>query len=150
MIKINYLDFVNFFENKYTISLIDKIDVNLLNSNLFESLYYSLPLIEKMILEIHKLIPESDIENYDQGIMKTPNSIIDSNIKILPESLINIIKEIYGENGIRNQIFHIKEDTISITVSYEQINYLIANLLIILKNRIDKYNGFTVKNVEYI
>ena len=89
--KFTYLDFIRAIQNNDTIQLIGKIDINLLKSNKVESLNYSFPLIERMILEIYKLVPESDVEHYEQGIMKTPISIIDNNVEVLPENTVKSI-----------------------------------------------------------
>ena len=69
MVKFTYLDLIRAIQNNDTIQLIGEIDIDLLNSNKVESLNYSFPLIERMILEIYKLVPESDVEHYEQGIM---------------------------------------------------------------------------------
>lgn len=150
MDKFTYLDNIIKIQNNDTIQLIGRIDIDLLNINRIESLNYSLPLIERMILEIYKLVPESDVENYEQGIMKTPISILDNNAEVLPESIVNIIKRIYGDDGIRNKLFHVKSETINITVSFEEINYLIMQLLSILRDKINENKSFEVKDVNYI
>ena len=120
--KFTYLDFIRAMQNNDTIQLIGEIDINLLKSNKVESLNYSFPLIERMILEIYKLVPESDVEHYEQGIMKTPISIIDNNVEVLPANTVNIIKRIYGDDGIRNKLFHVKSEIINIEVSFEEVN----------------------------
>ena len=100
MVRLTYLDFIKAIQNSDTINLIGDIDVDLLKLNKIESLNYSFPLIERMILEIYKLVPESDVEHYEQGIMKTPISIIDNNIEVLPENTINITKEEMDKLGV--------------------------------------------------
>lgn len=150
MVRLTYLDFIKKIQNSDTINLIGDIDVDLLKLNKIESLNYSFPLIERMILEIYKLVPESDVEHYEQGIMKTPISIIDNNIEVLPENTINIIKRIYGDDGIRNKLFHVKSEVINIEVSFEEINYLIMQLLSILRDKINENKGFTIKDIAYL
>lgn len=150
MVRLTYLDFIKTIQNSDTINLIGDIDVDLLKLNKIESLNYSFPLIERMILEIYKLVPESDVEHYEQGIMKTPISIIDNNIEVLPENTINIIKRIYGDDGIRNKLFHVKSEVINIEVSFEEINYLIMQLLSILRDKINENKGFTIKDIAYL
>lgn len=150
MVKFTYLDLIRAIQNNDTIQLIGEIDIDLLNSNKVESLYYSFPLIERMVLEIYKLVPESDVEHYEQGIMKTPISIIDNNVKVLPENTVNIIKQIYGDYGIRNKLFHVKSEFINIEVSFEEINYLIMQLLSILRDKINENNGFTINDIAYL
>lgn len=150
MVKFTYLDFIRAIQNNDTIQLIGEVDINLLNSNKVESLNYSFPLIERMILEIYKLVPESDVEHYEQGIMKTPISIIDNNVEVLPENTVNIIKRIYGDDGIRNKLFHAKSEIINIEVSFEEINYLIMQLLSILRDKINENKGFTINDIAYL
>lgn len=150
MVRLTYLDFIKAIQNSDTINLIGDIDVDLLKLNKIESLNYSFPLIERMILEIYKLVSESDVEHYEQGIMKTPISIIDNNIEVLPENTINIIKRIYGDDGIRNKLFHVKSEVINIEVSFEEINYLIMQLLSILRDKINENKGFTIKDIAYL
>lgn len=150
MVRLTYLDFIKAIQNSDTINLIGDIDVDLLKLNKIESLNYSFPLIERMILEIYKLVPESDVEHYEQGIMKTPISIIDNNIEVLPENTINIIKRIYGDDGIRNKLFHVKSEVINIEVFFEEINYLIMQLLSILRDKINENKGFTIKDIAYL
>ena len=82
-------------QNEDTVKLIGEIDTEMLNRrDLIERLYYALPLVERMILEIFKLVPESDIEYYQQGIMRTPIEIIENN---------NVIFEIKTFAGSREQ-----------------------------------------------
>lgn len=150
MVKFTYLDFIKAIQNNDTIKLIGDIDVDLLRLNKIESLNYSFPLIERMILEIYKLVPESDVEHYEQGVMKTPISIIDNNIEVLPENIVNIIKRIYGDDGIRNKLFHVKSEVINIEVSFEETNYLIMQLLSILRDKINENKGFAIKDIAYL
>ena len=150
MVKITYLDLIKAIQNSNTIKLIGEIDVDLLKSNRVESLNYGFPLIERMILEIYKLVPESDVEHHEQGVMRTPLSIIDNNVKVLPKNPINIIKKIYGDDGIRNKLFHVKSEIINIEVSFDEINYLIMQLLSILREKINQNKGFTIKDIDYL
>ena len=150
MVRLTYLDFIKAIQNSDTINLIGDIDVDLLKLNKIESLNYSFPLIERMILEIYKLVPESDVEHHEQGIMKTPISIIDNNVEVLPEKTVNIIKRIYGDDGIRNKLFHVKSEIINIEVSYEEINYLIMQLLSTLRDKINENKGFIIKDIAYL
>ena len=148
--KITYLDLIKAIQNSNTIKLIGEIDINLLKSNKVESLNYSFPLIERMVLEIYKLVPESDVEHHEQGIMRTPISIIDNNVETLPQNTINIIKRIYGDDGIRNKLFHVKSEVINIEVSFAEVNYLIMQLLSILRDKINQNKGFEIKDIDYL
>ena len=82
--------------------------------------------------------------------MKTPISIIDNNVEVLPENTVNIIKRIYGDDGIRNKLFHVKSEIINIEVSFEEINYLIMQLLSILRDKINENKGFTINDIAYL
>ena len=114
-------------------------------------MYYSFPLIERIVLEIYKLIPESDVEKYQQGVMKTTMSIIKLNNNILPEKTVELIKKYYdGENCLRNKLFHPKEKTLQITIDLDEINYLIMQLLSILREKLEENNIYEFKNIKYL
>lgn len=152
MVTMSYVDFIDCYQNNDTISLIGKIDTNILRINKIESLFYAFPLIERMVLEIFKLVPGTDVEQYEQGTMKTIMSIIDynSSYNILPQGIISMIERYFGKEGARNKLFHIKDEKQIIKVSYEEINILILELLKILKDRLKEVNNFEFKNVEHL
>ena len=79
MDKEVHIAVIKYFENDETKRVIGQIDVDILYEEKVECLYYIFPLIERMVLEIFKLVPESDVEYIEQGIMKTPISIIENN-----------------------------------------------------------------------
>ena len=142
-------------QNEDTIKIIGEIDTDILEKrNSIEALYYALPFIERMILEIFKLVPGSDIEYYQQGIMRTPIEIInknnnnDNNDKIIPDKIVNIIEKYFKEDGIRNKIFHVEDVNVVIEGYFTDITYLIMELLQILKNRISMYKEFEIKLIE--
>lgn len=148
MVKLTYVDFIKAIQNEETTKLIGKIDFELLNSKKLESLYYSFPLIERMVLEIYKLVPDSDVEHYEQGIMKTVISIIDNNkIGVLPQNTINIIKKYFCDSGLRNELFHVKDEVINIEVSFDEINYIIMQLLSILRTKILENNDYNFQDI---
>lgn len=149
MDKFKYIDLIKAVQNEETIKLVGEIDVNLLKSQKLESLYYSFPLIERLVLEIYKLVPYADIECYTQGVMKTINSIIDTNSNdVLPENTINIIKKYFKDDGLRNKLFHNKDGSIKIKISFNEINFLIMQLLSILKQKLLENNDFDFKDIE--
>lgn len=143
---------IKYFENDETKSVIGQIDIDLLYEKKVECLYYIFPLIERMILEIFKLVPESDVEYIEQGIMKTPISIIENNdsYSVLPSYIIDIIKKYYKEDGPRNKLFHMGKEEISLNVSFDELLYLIVNLLIILKNKLEKYTNFLFEDIKML
>lgn len=152
MDKEIYIAFIKYFENDETKRVIGQIDVEILHEEKVECLYYIFPLIEKMILEIFKLVPESDVEYIEQGIMKTPISIIENNdsSKVLPSYIIDIIKKYYKEDGPRNKLLHIGNAEITVNVSFNELIYLISNLLIILKNKLEEYTNFSFEDIKIL
>ena len=152
MDKEIYIAFIKYFENDETKRVIGQIDVEILHEEKVECLYYIFPLIEKMILEIFKLVPESDVEYIEQGIMKTPISIIENNdsSKVLPSYIIDIIKKYYKEDGLRNKLLHIGNAEITVNVSFNELLYLISNLLIILKNKLEEYTNFSFEDIKIL
>lgn len=76
MDRLKYLDSIKENQNEKTINLVGDIDIDLLNNQIVETLYYAFPLIERLILEIYKQIPDADVEQYEQGTSKTILSII--------------------------------------------------------------------------
>lgn len=155
VIKINNSEFVRIFENEITISKIGKIDLETVESTTFDSLFYKFPLIERIVLEIYKCVPGTNVEMYDQGTMKTINSIIDNNnsFNIIPNSLIDKINIYFNEDDSspRNKIFHIaSEDDLTVSVSFEEINYIIAQLLGLLNHVSKQYTLENLKKIDKI
>lgn len=152
MDKLLYVDFIEMYENNETIKSIGKIDTNFLKQNRIETLCYSFPLIERMVLEIYKLVPGADIEHYEQGIMRTIMAVIENNeeINVLPKYIIEIIEKYFGEDGIRNKIFHIREKSFTIEVNFKEINFLIMKLLVLLKKHTNDYVNYNFSKIEYL
>lgn len=152
MDKLLYADFIEIYEDTETIRLIGKIDTKFLKQNRIETLYYSFPLIERIVLEIYKLVPEADIEHYEQGIMRTVMAIINNNkqLEVLPRYTIEIIERYFGDDGIRNKLFHIRNENVTVKVNFREINYLIMKLLVILKKELANYISFDFNKIEYI
>lgn len=152
MDKLLYADFIEIYEDTETIRLIGKIDTKFLKQNRIETLYYSFPLIERIVLEIYKLVPEADIEHYEQGIMRTVMAMINNNkqLEVLPRYIIEIIERYFGDDGIRNKLFHIRNENVTVKVNFREINYLIMKLLVILKKELANYISFDFNKIEYI
>lgn len=152
MDKKEYVEFIEMYESDDTKKIIGKLDINILKLEKIENLYYTLPLIERLVVEIYKHSPGTDIECYNQGIIRTPISIIESNkkLEILPRYLIKIIKKYYKPSGIRNKIFHLEMDKIRIKVNFKEINFVIMKLLKILRNKCEEYNNFKITTIELI
>ena len=152
MDKKEYVEFIEIYESDDTKKIIGKLDINILKLEKIENLYYTLPLIERLVVEIYKQSPGTDIECYNQGIIRTPISIIESNkkLEILPRYLVKIIKKYYKPSGIRNKIFHLEKDKIRVKVNFKEINFVIMKLLKILRNKCEEYNNFKITTIELI
>ena len=156
MHKFSYEQLIKAIENKNTEDLIGKIDIDVIKQNIIESLYYEFPLIERIVLEIYKLLPLSDVEYYQQGTMRTILAIInkDSN-DYLPEELIVILQKYYGDKGLRNKLFHVEDDIGIINVSSKELNFdelkfAIMQLLSILRKTCEKYTIECIGKIKYI
>lgn len=152
MVRFTYLDLIKAIEDEQTINIVGNIDTDFLSNKIVENLYYSFPLIERLILEIYKQIPDADVEQYEQGTSKTILSIINHNkVDIIPEYIKNLIYKYYdGDDSLRNQLFHPKEDVVNINVSFEEINYIIMQLLSILKKLLKENDNYYFKEIEYL
>lgn len=152
MARFTYLDLIKAIEDEQTINIVGNIDTDFLSNKIVENLYYSFPLIERLILEIYKQIPDADVKQYEQGTSKTILSIINHNkVDIIPEYIKNLIYKYYdGDDSLRNQLFHPKEDVVNINVSFEEINYIIMQLLSILKNLLKENDSYNFKVIEYL
>lgn len=150
--KITYFNLINGLINESNIKVLGKIQVEVLNSQKFESLYYTFPLIERLVLEIYKLIPSSNVEHYDQGTMKTLNSIIDNNDEnIISEDLKEKVKKYFDDDGIRNKILHVKDnDTVSIEVNFNELAYIIMCLLSIFNRMYNQYSFSNIHKIEHL
>ena len=153
MIKIKNSEFIRFFESEITISKIGKIDMEVIEDKSYYSLYYKFPLIERLVLEIYRSVPGTNIEKYEQGTMKTINSIIKSNsaLELIPQNIIEKINVYFNEkdDSPRNVVFHEwGENEKKVVVNFEEINYIISNLLALLNHMSIEYNLATLKKIE--
>ena len=157
MVRKEYIEKIKKEENLETQNIIGRIDLEVLKSEKPESLYYTLPLIERLVLEIYKLEPKADIEHYEQGIMRTICSCIDKNnrLGIIPEKVIVLIKKYFEDKDdrtlcVRNYLFHAMNIEKKITVSFDEINYIIMELLIILNIKINENTNFNFEKITYL
>lgn len=153
MIKIKNSEFIRFFESETTISKIGKIDMQVIEDKSYYSLYYKFPLIERLVLEIYRSVPGTNIEKYEQGTMKTINSIIKSNstLELIPQNIIEKINVYFNEkdDSPRNVVFHEwGENEKNVVVNFEEINYIISNLLALFNHIVKKYNLATLKKIK--
>lgn len=156
MHRVDYEMLISAIENDDTKKLIGKLDIDVIKREDVESLYYEFPLIERIVLEIYKLLPLSDVEYYEQGTMRTIIEIInkDSN-QFFPDNLIMILRKYFGDTGLRNRLFHVKDDigTVNITkeeLDFKEIKFVIMQLLSILRDTFSKYDSNKLGNIRLI
>ncbi len=156
MHKITYEMMINAMQNDDTKSLIGDIDLNAIKKNDVESLFYEFPLIERIVLEIYKLLPLSDVEHYNQGTMRTILEILrkDPN-SYFPEQLIKVLQKYYGDCGLRNKLFHITDDIGNVTINrneldFQELKFSIMQLISILRNTYGKYSIKEIGNIKKI
>lgn len=142
------------YQNSETEKIIGKIDIDLLTSGNLRLLNYAFPLIERIVIEIFKLIPDSHVEKYEQGILKTIIAVIDYNNKdnVIPKEIEEKIRLYFEGECLRNTLFHPNdEEYIDIKSDCNKdMYYIIVNLLIVLNELIKKYSDFDFKDIEYI
>lgn len=144
MYKNNYIkDIKNEISDNIT-KIIGDIDIDILNSNEISAAYYIFPLIERLVLEIYKLLPLVDIEYYQQGTMRTILSMIEKNdIHIFSEELNELLYKYYDNDGVRNILLHVK-DTEGI-VKFDSNKYNIIELQFIIFELLKILNSFKHK-----
>lgn len=138
-------------QTEETKAVIGKIDADFLNENNADMLYYAFPLIERILLEIFKLTPGSDVEHIEQGIMKTPIAMLEKNdaINVLPEYILDLIKKYYSDNGIRNNLFHVDVSIDRVPLNaFDEVRILATKTFNILKNKIEETKTKSV--IEFI
>lgn len=156
MHKITYVSLIGALENNDTTSLIGKIDIETLQYNRVETLYYELPLIERIVLEIYKMLPLSDVEYYQQGTMRTIMELINKDShSYFPENLIMILQKYFGDDGLRNSLFHVKDDVGNIEIdmgklNYNELNFSLMQLLSILRDTCAMYSIDKIGMIELI
>lgn len=154
--KYNNSEIIKSIENDTTIKLLGKIDTDIAFKRNFDSLLYLFPLIEKIIIEIYKENPLSNIEQYDQGTLRTVCEIIknDSN-DVLNRVTKKTILKYYDNDGLRNKLFHTHKlnEKISIHISteeYEEIENLLTVVLSELKAIYDSFDVSLIGNIKQI
>lgn len=99
---------------------IDKIAII---SNDVGVLFYLLPLIEKLVIEVASYNPNTSIENRTQGKIKTINPILDSlsNSDIIPLETKEKIRMLFDDKGLRNKVMHFSLNE-ELKVTEDEIN----------------------------
>lgn len=135
-------------------STIGDIDVNMIEDRTEKSLYYLFPLIERIVVEILKYKPDTDIEFSKQGTYRTLNSILSSskNAKYFDNDLLALIKDYYSENGLRNQILHFRgKDNIEISfVDLLEMKVIVIKLLKLYKSTLLNIEKTLDKGIELL
>ena len=142
------------YESEETKSVINSIDVDFLTSGNIKLLNYAFPLIEKMVIEIFKLLPDSNVEKYEQGTMKTIMAVIEENNQeyIIPKDVEEKISKYFKEECLRNTLFH-PSDEVEIKIDDTcilDVLWIIAELLKILNELLKKYSNFEFNDIEYL
>jgi len=147
----NQYNFEEIIAEKEIIQKIGKIDLKLLELKDFDVLYYTFPLIEKLVLEILKLYEYSDIEFYNQGTYRTLQSLKEKNQNLFSKSLLEEIDYFFNTDGIRNKVAHYKKEDISLNINeMERLRVLVLNLLIIYSNSLKNIDKKEKKKIEYL
>lgn len=153
---INYIEKIKELENENTISLVGNISIESLEIMDVDELLYIFPLIERIVIEIYKLVPGTIVEVNEQGTMNTIIQIIEKNsIKVLPQDIEELIYYYYrdkdeNEKALRNLLFHVVEDVIPIKYNKDDIKYIVMKLLEILNAQIKKFDIKNLKLIEKI
>lgn len=151
--ETKYIKKIKELENEHTISLIGNISVESLEIMDVDELLYIFPLIERIVIEIYKLVPGTIVEVNEQGTMNTIIQILEKNsIKVLPQDIEELIYYYYRdkdekEKALRNLLFHVEEDVTSIKYNKDDIRYMVMMLLEILNAQI---RNFDIKNLKLI
>lgn len=153
--NMNYINIIESLENDKTIELIGKINITSLTKMTGDDLLYVFPLIERIVIEIYKLIPGAIVEVNTQGTMKSLPQIIKDNEcnNIFADNLEikNLLFKYYDkDDSLRNILFHPKEDEIIIQYNIVEINYIVASLLRILNEKISLFDINNLKKIEKI
>ncbi len=151
--EANLIELIKENENQNTISAIGKIDFKSLEKMDINDLLYIFPLIERMVIEVYKLIPGAIVEVNSQGTIKTITQIIKDNeaigIKKISEEVRKIVFFYYDDiNSLRNILFHPKKETITIQYNKNDILFVIQSLLKTLNDMSKLYDIKILKKIE--
>lgn len=137
-------------ENNF--SILENIDFDLLKSQNYDDLIlYAFPLIERLIIEILKFNSISDIEVSTQGTYKTLNSVINSNELHLSINDIQLLKELFKDDGVRNKLMHVSDEIVEIDIAkIEEMRALIFVLIDKLKEIEKDFLEWKWKPIENI
>lgn len=91
-----------------------------------ESLYYIIPLIERLIIEYCDLTPNIIVENKEKDAFKTVGGLLEDNIisQEFGDELTENILFIFKEDGIRNKLMHYSEDYLEIKLKRDELHMI--------------------------
>ena len=106
-------------------------------------LYYLFPVIEKVLLEILKCYPFASPEIKNQGSYRPMNSLLNDDFIVelemhLPSEMVRFLKDVYGNNGLRDKLFH--GETWIFCGDYKEV---IKNMLASLETLLDLYKDIS-------
>lgn len=153
--------YYNYFKNEAEryylpemLGTIGVIDSKELESRSIDSLYYIFPLIERLVVEILKYKPDSNIEFYEQGTYRTLNSIleVEENSKYFDVNLVNLIKTYYKDNGLRNKILHFKgeSDITLTTIDLLTTKVIVVKLLKLYNLTLKQYDNIELNEITLL
>lgn len=153
-----YYDYFKKETEKYYLpemsSTIGIIDLKELESRNVDSLYYIFPLIERLVVEILKYKPDSNVEFYEQGTYRTLNSIleVEENSKYFDMNLVSLMKTYYTDNGLRNKILHFKgESYITVTIiDLLATKVIVVKLLKLYNSTLKQYGNLELSEIALL
>ena len=69
-------------------------------------------------------------------------------LELFRKQLDYFLNKYYGDDGLRNQLLHPNNDIIDIKVSFDEINYIIMQLMFILKRLLKENINYEFKDIE--
>lgn len=129
------------YYNKKIDSILGELDIETIYRDELESLYYIFPLMEKIVVT---LASNYDIECYQQGTIRTVNSIMKNNNEIFDTETTQLINKYFDENGLRNTILHPTKKH-DVTVQMKEVQHLLS---LLLKKLTNDWSIQDIKDIE--
>ncbi|MFR5707833.1 DUF4209 domain-containing protein [Faecalitalea cylindroides] len=119
--------------------IVNNIDFPLFDEEDNLILYYLFPFIERLCIECLSLLGDVNVENKKQGKIRTLSSLlnIEDMSKLLEKDDIEFLKNMYGQEGLRNILLHYHPNCNEISIKLADIR----KLKCITINLIEKYNS---------
>ena len=132
-------------DNSNYIDCILNIDYELLKSDgEFTDLFYLCPLIERLLVENLDLVGEN-VEHSTQGKIRSATPLIDKSKKmnIITNEEADCLYRVYGNDGIRNKLFH--SNYLESSINEDEYTELIKLII----KLINTYNDSCERNSHY-